>query len=70
MKMFTNHPNSVGESYIQHFYTALKYSVLFVMLAVTALIHALLPFLFIDTASKKICKLAKEMEERNAKQDR
>jgi hypothetical protein len=59
LKIFTKHPNSIGETYVQHCCTALKFTSIFV--------HALLPFLFVDTASKKVCKLAKEMEERNAK---
>lgn len=66
LKLFTKHPHSIGETYFQHMFTALKFTLLFVKLAVTAFVHALLPFLFVDTASKKVCKLAKEMEERNA----
>ena len=69
LKIFTKHPHSIGESYLQHMCTALKFTLIFITLATMAFIHALLPFLFIDTASKKVCKLAKEMEERNAKQD-
>lgn len=68
LKIFTKHPNSIGETYFQHMFTALKFTSIFVVLAMMAFIHALLPFLFVDTASKKVCKLAKEMEERNAKQ--
>ena len=44
--IFTKHPNSVGESYIKHFYNALSFSCLLFSLSFKAFVHAILPFMF------------------------
>ena len=50
--MFTDHPASVGESYLQHMGFALRFSGLLAVAALAALIHALLPGLCRTTASR------------------
>ena len=60
--IFTKHPNEVGESYLLHMFNALRYSFTFLLLFVIAFIHAILPFLFIRTASDIVCEMTKHME--------
>ena len=58
--LMTDHPNSVGETYFQHFMFALGFSLRLFAAAAAALVHAFLPFLFEKTASNAI----KEMHHR------
>jgi|ETNmetMinimDraft_18_1059904.scaffolds.fasta_scaffold200206_1 hypothetical protein len=50
-KLFTEHPNNLGESYIVHFFWALVFSIHLLVAGVACLVHAVFPFLFKDTAS-------------------
>ena len=63
--LFTKHPNSVDETYTQHFFTALNFSLILFVLCLKAFIHALLPFLFETTVSDRIKTLCSQMEKRN-----
>ena len=67
MNIFTEHPKSVGESYFKHCLNAMRYSATFLFLFVIAFIHAILPFLFIRTASDIVCEMSKDMECRKGK---
>ena len=60
---FTAHPASVGETYGQHFRFALLFGTRMTLGGLAAAIHALLPFLFITTASRVL-------EQLNAMRDR
>jgi hypothetical protein len=60
---FTAHPASVGETYSQHLRFALSFGARMTLGGVAAAIHALLPFLFITTASRML-------EELNVMRDR
>ena len=62
--IFTEHPEEVGETYLEHMFNALRYSLTFLLLFVVALIHCILPFLFTKTASCVVHEMAKHMEER------
>ena len=64
INIFTKHPKEVGETYFEHMYNALRYSVTFLLLFFVALIHSILPFLFTKTASCVVQEMAKHMEER------
>ena len=57
IRMFNDHPRSVGESYFQHLLFALWFASQLTLAAGAALIHALLPFTFQKTASGIIQKL-------------
>ena len=57
IRMFNDHPRSVGESYFQHLLFALWFASQLALAAGAALIHALLPFTFQKTASGIIQKL-------------
>lgn len=55
--LFTAHPASVDETYLQHLAFALRIAGLLALAAGAALIHALLPFLCEKTASRIIAEL-------------
>lgn len=55
--LFTAHPASVDESFVEHFFFAMKFAMLLFAAAGAALVHAILPFMFEKTASKIIAKL-------------
>ena len=65
--IFTEHPKSVGETYIQHLFNSLRYAFTFLLLFFIALIHAILPFLFARTASDIVCEMSADMECRKGK---
>jgi hypothetical protein len=65
--IFTEHPKSIGESYLLHFRNAAGYALTFLLLFFIALIHAILPFLFARTASDIVCEMSADMECRKRK---
>lgn len=60
-KLFTDHPASVGENYLQHLLAALSFSLGLFVAAMVCLVHALLPFLFVKTGSRRITALYQKM---------
>lgn len=65
MKLFTKHPSEVGESYWQHLSKAISFGLQMIVAGIVCLIHAVFPFLFIETASKMIHKLHEGFLSRN-----
>lgn len=65
--LFTKHPQQVGETYIEHMLVSLSYSLTFFLLSVTSLVHAFLPFLFINTGSNSVFYLYEVMKDRKKK---
>jgi len=65
--IFTKHPNEAGETYLEHMFNAMRYSLTFLFLFVIALVHAILPFLFEKTASDIVCEMSSDMECRKGK---
>ncbi|MEM7294385.1 MAG: DUF6356 family protein [Pseudomonadota bacterium] len=61
MNPFTQHPASVGESYIEHLVAAGSFSVRLFIAAAVCLVHAVLPFLFEKTGSAMITALYDKM---------
>ena len=59
---FTTHPNSVNETYWQHFAFALQFGFKMTVGGVAALLHAIFPFLFITTAGR-LCDELQEMRQ-------
>jgi hypothetical protein len=49
---FTAHPRAVGESYAEHFGFAFRFGVKMTLAGLAALVHAVLPFLFVRTAGR------------------
>ncbi len=60
-QLFIDHPKSVNETYIQHFFTAMSFSMKLFKAAIASFIHALVPGLCIKTGSKAITELHVKM---------
>lgn len=60
-RLFTRHPASVGETYLQHLRTALSFGIQMLGGGIACLVHSLLPFLFVRTASRCIEQLHQRM---------
>jgi Family of unknown function (DUF6356) len=58
---FTEHPATVGETYAQHFHTAMGFSMGMIGGGLACLVHAFLPFLFESTGSAAIRSLHERM---------
>jgi hypothetical protein len=54
---FTNHPNSIGETYFQHLFHALKFGFKMIAAGIACIIHAVFPFLFEKTGSNSLLKM-------------
>jgi hypothetical protein len=61
---FTEHPREVGETYGRHARTAGAFGLTMVAGGLACLIHAVLPFLFVNTASRTMDKLHRKMNRR------
>ena len=59
--LFAKHPNSVGESYLMHMLQASEFAGRLLLAGGACLIHAVLPFLFVETASGTIAELYDRM---------
>jgi hypothetical protein len=65
--LFTAHPRSVGETYLQHFVAAAGFGLRMVLGGLACLVHALLPFLFERTGSNCVTDLHQRMVARQRK---
>ena len=54
---FTEHPASVGESYMEHFRHAFGFGLRMMAGGMACMLHGLLPFLFVKTGSRQITTL-------------
>lgn len=61
---FIEHPNDVGESYLEHFKKASSFGFKMLKLAFTCFSHAIFPWTFEQNASDEIIDMAEVMEER------
>lgn len=59
--LFTNHPNSVNETYGQHMTMSASFGVAMLCGAFAAMVHAVFPFLFEKTGSAIITRLHDRM---------
>jgi len=64
---FTDHPGSVGESYLEHGLFACRYGAKMTAGGVAALLHGIFPFLFQTTGSRITRELAASLEESRAR---
>lgn len=60
-QLFTEHPNSVGETYGEHMASALSFTGPLMVATFACTVHAFLPFLFTSTASSTIRTLYDRM---------
>ena len=56
-RLFTEHPQSVGESYFAHMGMAFRFGTRLLIVAIACLLHGILPFLFVKTGSNAIEEL-------------
>ena len=59
--LFVDHPESVGESYGEHFFVALGFGLTMVTASLALFVHALVPGLFVKTGSAAITDLHDRM---------
>lgn len=59
--LFTDHPNSVNETYSQHMAMSASFGLAMLCGAFAALVHAVFPFLFEKTGSEIITRLHERM---------
>jgi hypothetical protein len=67
--LFTEHPRSVGETYLEHLSSAGGFGVRMTLGGVACLVHAILPFLFTGTGSRTMRRLNRELSARNEAAD-
>lgn len=58
---FTEHPASVGESYLEHMGVAASFGGRMLAASLACFVHAVLPFLFLRTGSNTISTLHERM---------
>ena len=58
---FTEHPASVGETYLEHLAMALSFAVPMMLGALACLVHAIFPFLLVQSGSSAIATLHDRM---------
>ena len=61
MSLFTEHPRSVGETYLEHMGVAASFGGRLLVAGFACLVHAVLPFLFTKTGSRAITELHDRM---------
>lgn len=61
IRLFTEHPASVGESYLEHLVNAVGFAVRMMLGGLACLVHAVFPFLFVKTGSRMIAGLNDRM---------
>lgn len=67
IRAFTDHPATVGETYLEHMRCALGFSLTMTCSAICCAIHAFLPFLFTKTGSSAIEDLHRRMVRQRSK---
>ena len=60
-KWFTEHPNSVGETYLEHMGMAFRFGCRLLLSGIACLLHGIFPFLFIKTGSQTVGELHDRM---------
>ena len=65
-RLFTTHPASVNETYLEHSGFAFRFAGWLALAAMAALIHAIFPWMFEKTASRIIAKLYHRSAHRSA----
>ena len=69
-QLFTEHPESVGETYSEHLRVALTFSLRLLAAGIMCAVHALAPWLFTTAASRAVTRVYQEMLSRGVPTDR
>jgi hypothetical protein len=67
LSLFTEHPASVGETYLQHLASAVGFSLRMLGAGMACLVHAVLPFLFVRVGSNTVTALHERMVRKRAR---
>jgi predicted PurR-regulated permease PerM len=67
LKYFTQHPSEMGETYWQHAKFALHISGQCCLVAIQAIVHAFLPFIWTWAASQRLKQIQEEINIRKQK---
>ena len=62
--LFKDHPNSVGETYFQHFLKSCNFGLKLIFISARAFIHAIFPWCFEHSTSNDIKKLNDMLQKR------
>lgn len=65
-KLFTDHPRAIGETYTRHARTAFSFGWRMMVGGLACMVHALVPGVFVKTASRTVVQLDAEMRGRKA----
>lgn len=60
-RLFTEHPASVGESYLEHMGQSLSFAGPLFLASLACLVHAFLPFLCVRSGSRTVTRLHERM---------
>ena len=61
VRLFNDHPASIGESYGEHLVHASGFGFRMMLGGLACMVHGLLPFLFVKTGSQQISSLHSKM---------
>ena len=64
MNLFTKHPESIGETYLEHLYFALRTGFKLMLGGMACMIHGIFPFMFQTTGSTVAKKMLADVERR------
>lgn len=62
---FTKHPHEMGETYLQHFFHALKFGLTMLIGGIACILHAFFPFIFQKTGSNLLLKMTHQFISRS-----
>ncbi len=63
-KLFTRHPTEFNETYWEHCFCALTFSLKLFASGIGCFIHAFFPFIFVNSASNCAKEITKKMNDR------
>ena len=66
--LFTRHPASVGESYVEHFGAASGFGLRMILAGIACMLHGIFPFLFVKTGSNCVDQLHERMVAKRIKE--
>lgn len=68
-RLFVDHPRSLGMSWASHAAGAVKIGIALVGAGIAALVHALVPGLFTETAGRTVARVYNHIQQRKAVAD-
>jgi hypothetical protein len=64
LRLFKEHPEDVGETYLEHMLNALRFAFVLLCLTLAGVVHSIFPFFFEKTVSAGIKDLNRILEDR------